>query len=402
MELRTDNKKVAVFGGGRWARVWLKILIENTEPSVSFTVYTKYLYGAMNLWVKNESLESRVKVSDKDPNFNEASYFAAIVVNAAQDHKESTIIALNAQVPVLVEKPLTTTFSDTSELIETAKINDTQLFTSWVFRYTSYLDNFIRCIGDIGNVKEVKILWADKISETRYGEVKNFDAATPIFMDVLPHAMSILSKILNSEDYELVDCKVKNGGSHLDILIRVSQVPCHVILERNSVERKREIIVTGEKRTSLDFSEEPGSIISDDVASSGDKTWDVSPSPLTKMAIDFLKEARSGISNHKLSSYSALAVSSLVDEVKPIYRNNLYIWLKEAIFQNCLDRLSLEYFITEFVKVTLRKNRSESNDFIEEYIKAFNDQKVRDKIQNMEEENFVSKMDRFMMSLGTS
>ena len=106
MDLGSDKKKIAIFGGGRWARVLLKILLENTNSSYTFTVHTKYLDNILS-WASDNNFSSRLIVSNKDPVLADGSYKAAIVANSARSHKKKTIMALNAKIPVLVEKPMT-------------------------------------------------------------------------------------------------------------------------------------------------------------------------------------------------------------------------------------------------------------------------------------------------------
>ena len=44
-------------------------------------------------------------------------------------------------------------------------------------------------------IKEVRFNWMDEPAEYRYGEIKSFDPATPVFTDVLPHILSIYLNI---------------------------------------------------------------------------------------------------------------------------------------------------------------------------------------------------------------
>ena len=195
MELENAKTKIAVFGGGRWARVLLGVFLAKTKSNVNFTVHTKHLVGDMRLWIDNNGFGDRVFVTDADPDFFGARYKAAVVVNSVEGHKRSVKMAIVAKVPVLVEKPMTPTFNETLALIESAKDNGTLLSSSWVFLYAGYIDNFIKQLGSADDIQKVRFTWTDKFAEPRYGEVKSFDAATPVFKDVLPHVLSILSKI---------------------------------------------------------------------------------------------------------------------------------------------------------------------------------------------------------------
>ena len=93
MELKGGKTRIAVFGGGRWARVLLDVFLANTKPDVEFTVHTKHFVGDMRLWINNNGFGDRAFVTDADPDFLGVRYKAAVVVNSADGHKKSAEMA---------------------------------------------------------------------------------------------------------------------------------------------------------------------------------------------------------------------------------------------------------------------------------------------------------------------
>jgi len=363
-----EKTKIAVFGGGRWARVLLSVFLKNTDISIVYVVYTRHFAEDMRLWADRNGVGDRVFVSDSAVDFLDVRYLAAVVVNAASDHKEMAENALAAKVPVLVEKPMTPSFIETAELVESAKLNNTLLVSSWVFLHAAYIDNFIKHIKDIDDVQEVYFNWTDELDASRYGERTSFDPAIPIFKDVLPHVMSILSKILKSQVFEFKGCRVSRGGSCVEISIFILNVKCNLTLERNSTKRRREIFIKGEKDVKLDFSIEPGTICTDDLVFNGDIYWDSSPRPLEKMVNEFLSEVNSVKIDHGSIGELALPVSKLIDQIEPAYLRSLDKWVVKHLSQKEIKMRDIHYFVSELVRGTMKVPYGNSGEVILQYL----------------------------------
>ena len=402
MELENAKTKIAVFGGGRWARVLLGVFLAKTKSNVQFTVHTKHLVGDMRLWVNNNGFGDRVFVTDADPDFFGSRYKAAVVVNSVGGHKRSAEMAIAAKVPVLVEKPMTPTFEETLALIESAKDNGTLLSSSWVFLYARYIDNFIDQLESADDIQKVRFNWTDKFAEPRYGEIKSFDAATPVFKDVLPHVLSILAKIFKNQTFEFGSCKVSRGGCCVEIVIFISNVECCLMLERNSDKRRREILVKTQKDFELDFSVEPGAMLIDGHSSSGDLSWGSSPSPLEKMVMEFLTEVELDEFDHEDAGKLALSTSKLIDEIEPAYLMSLDTWLIEHLNQKEIDKRDIHYFVSELVRGTLKVTYDKSDEVILRYLDIICSGQLLKEFQNTNTEISNEGITKFIRSLEIS
>jgi hypothetical protein len=402
MELENAKTKIAVFGGGRWARVLLGVFLAKTKSNVQFTVHTKHLVGDMRLWVNNNGFGDRVFVTDADPDFFGSRYKAAVVVNSVGGHKRSAEMAITAKVPVLVEKPMTPTFEETLALIESAKDNGTLLSSSWVFLYARYIDNFIDQLESADDIQKVRFNWTDKFAEPRYGEIKSFDAATPVFKDVLPHVLSILAKIFKNQTFEFGSCKVSRGGCCVEIVIFISNVECCLILERNSDKRRREILVKTQKDFELDFSVEPGAMLIDGHTSSGDLYWGSSPTPLEKMVMEFLTEVELDEFDHEDAGKLALSTSKLIDEIEPAYLMSLDTWLIEHLNQKEIDKRDIHYFLSELVRGTLKVTYDNSDEVILRYLGIICSGQLLKEFQNTNTEILNESITKFIRSLEIS
>lgn len=370
MEKLSKQKKIAVIGGGRWARVLLSVFVKNTTSSVRYTVYTNHFIENMKQWVASNDLHENVSITNAEPDFLRSNYIAVIIANAASDHKNIALRAIAAKLPVLIEKPMTPSFSETLELIDSAKSNNTLLEQSWIFLHATYIDNFIKYFEDIDEIEEVNFHWADKEIESRYGEIKSFDAATPVFKDVLPHVLSILSKLFKSEVFNFHNCKVTRGGCCVEILIFISGVKCNLILERNSSERSRYILARGRKDIRLDFSNEPGFISRDETIYNADLDWNSSPSPLEKMIEEFISKIRAKEKYQASMEALTVAVSELIDEIEPAYIKSLDKWLIQNFIRKDIKSNDMHYFVSELVRGIMKTPYDKSDEMISKYMDA--------------------------------
>ena len=152
---RSSKKRVALFGGGRWARVLLGVCLKIPKHNLVFSVHTKHCAGDMKRWVTQNGYEDRVEVTTAPPDLLGLNYIAAIVANAADGHKKSAEMAIGAKIPVLVEKPMTNSYADTCSLIQSAKNKGTCLSSSLVFMHAQYIDNFINSLPKAGRISKI-------------------------------------------------------------------------------------------------------------------------------------------------------------------------------------------------------------------------------------------------------
>ena len=111
-------KRVALVGGGRWARVTLGVLHDILPISTVLTIHSPNNSNAMELWACGIFGARPFSVTNVLPYFDNPSKSALIVVNAARDHETAVAHGLAAGVPVLVEKPLALNAKSVNGLID--------------------------------------------------------------------------------------------------------------------------------------------------------------------------------------------------------------------------------------------------------------------------------------------
>lgn len=344
---------VAVIGGGRWARVLTDVLCNLVPPFVKISVHSPSNAKAMSAWVSERGLKERIDVSSSLPEFPSGTSNAVIVANAARDHEKSVEWALSKGFPVLVEKPLTLNFTASQRLADLALNQKTYFAAAHVFLFASYVETFSKLVADKSNIQFIRVLWMDPQLESRYGEAKSYDPGLTIYADWLPHVISILGTLTASQTLICKKLEFLRGGAHLKIDLQLGDVPCEIELVRNGDCRQRIIEVTTEqKKISLNFASEPGTIVSDAKVLCGDMDWNVKPKPVSRMIGAFLLGAAGGVRDDRLDISIGLRASRAIDQVSSMYYSALRPWLSKKLMVVQDDGDSdLRYALTEIIHV---------------------------------------------------
>lgn len=351
-----DN--VAVIGGGRWARVLVEVLCDLVPLGVKLSVHSPRNAKMMMAWVSERGLEKRISVSSSLPSLPSDASNAIIVTNAACDHESSVEWALTQGYPVLVEKPLCLNFATAQRLANLALARKVYLATAHVFLFASYVEAFSKHVADVSKIVSIRVLWMDPQSESRYGEIKSYDPGLPIYADWLPHVISILDTLGFGRDLLCENLDFLKGGAHLKINLIYGQISCDIELVRNGNTRQRIIeVITDQKKITLDFGKEPGSIYSDTTLLSLDQNLTDEPKPVTRMLAAFLQGAAGGMLDSRLDVSIGLSACHVINQTEFLYQAALLSWLnKELLTKQDGINSDMCYALTEILQA--QDNRS--------------------------------------------
>lgn len=344
---------VAVIGGGRWARVLIEVICSITPMSVKISVHSPRNFTVMAGWVVTCGLENRIRVCSDYPKPIAGKKGAVVVANAAHDHERAIEWALYQRLPVLVEKPVTLSFSATQRMVDLANNQNTYLATAHVFLFASYIETFSKLVSNENAIVSIRVLWSDPKNESRYGETKNYDSGLPIYADWLPHIVSILDAFTIGPAILSENISFFRGGAHLKINLLYGQIPCQIELARNHNSRQRTIEVnTEKKKITLDFSREPGVIFINAKELCGDREWGHKPKPVSNMLSAFLQTAAGGSCDARLDHSIGLSASQLIDQTTTFYRAALLPWLNSELEKHP-DTISsdLRYALAEILQM---------------------------------------------------
>lgn len=339
-------RKIAIIGGGRWARTIAVVLNELLPSKVAILMHSPGNAGGLRDWVRKTGV-SRVEIDNQWPRYDgDGCPEAVIVTNAARSHFSATITALLAGVPTLVEKPFALTAADANLLIDMSGKLHVPLCAGHVLSFARYVQTFADNIASSGLVKRIDFTWSDSAMEIRHGEHKRYDPSISVIHDVFPHILSLL-RIFTVDPVRFNGATIERGGAKVRLDLQVDEFPCTVILERNAPRRRRIIQVeTAKESFELDFTVEPGRIRSGGHEETGDPDWGRTPSPLQSMLRSFLAIAAAGKGDDtRLSPLLGLEACRIVDLAAEVYRARLAEWLNTRLKQQ-IDE-DLRYTLTE-------------------------------------------------------
>lgn len=343
--------RIAVIGGGRWARTIISVIARIVSDNTVVSIHSPRNSELMSVWVAGRFSSRSFTVSSRWPEFQAGESSALIVVNAARDHEKAATLGLLAGIPVLVEKPLTPTTAATNRLFSLASTSGAQLCVGHVFRFARYLGNFAENVRMTGKLRRLDCWWIDPVAEQVRGEVKNYDPSLPVFVDCLPHVVSIIATLIPELDLKVQGVELTRGGAGIDIAMMTRDITVHLILSRDAEARKRRVIaeVTTGVSVELDFSVEPGVIRDPAGERSADSLWDSAPSPLTELLSAFLAGATGGGWDTRLSPELTRHVACLIDQVWPRYRAAQAAWINDQRQRNFQkrDEAGVRYAIRE-------------------------------------------------------
>ncbi|MEK7989612.1 MAG: Gfo/Idh/MocA family oxidoreductase [Thiotrichaceae bacterium] len=245
-----STKKIAVIGGGRWARVLISVL---TSLNCSILWITKHGKANNLQWLQDQDFSNIEVTDDETSAFNRLTTKAIIVATQSHTHANFIKKALLNNIPVLSEKPYSLHIEEADALIALAEKNNVLAAVNFEFMYADYLLQFKNKISII-DIKQVQITWHDPFKEKRHDEIKYSDIYTPLVHDSLPHCWSLFAEklIFESIDYQADSAlKIRATGNHKQF---------EFLLNRRAEKRIRYININ-QGEAILDFSQEPGFMI---------------------------------------------------------------------------------------------------------------------------------------------
>ena len=358
-----EPERIAVVGGGRWARVTLGVLHDVLPLATILTIHSSRNADAMQAWASDRFGQRPFAVTHELPEFDKPSRSALIVVNAARDHEAAAVRGLVAGVPVLVEKPLALTGAAVKRLIDLAMVRGAPLAAGHVLRFARYLQNYAAAVTSAGTLAALQVRWKDARAEARYGEVKSYDSSIPVFVDCLPHVFSLIAALVPVDRILYGKTQTRRGGAEVAIHVQVNDIPVDIVLARNAMQRQRWVEATLHDggKVALDFQKEPGVIHSSEGTMVGDTLWSTAQRPLAAMLSAFLAGVRGNDLDSRLSPTLALRVSELVDQIHSDYVEQLLNWARAVVCnpQPSSNEDDLDYALRELLQVHMRMPEEE-------------------------------------------
>lgn len=320
---------VVVIGTGRWAREYAAVLL-------SFDIRVIVMVGgvsdAFEEWLERLGAGNRVEWLPR-LNYLLHSETPIFVVSSAASHAADSMAALRLNCPTMVEKPIALTESEAAELVGMAESGRVRLCVSQVFLYSQWFRFLASEVSSqYAKLEFIDFCWVDSVhSPPRY------DSSVPLFADVLPHLLAIVSGLFGNEEWSLENLSILRGGSRAKFSLKFGDVSVEAELERNGAVRKRDLSLgfNDGRELFVDFSDNGSCPVAQRTADVDailmmETAIEDNESPLRRMIKAFLLQAIDGKVDSRLFPATSLKSSRLVDQIIPLYREQQDFWVKPA------------------------------------------------------------------------
>ncbi len=299
----TTESVLAVVGGGRWGRVIVSVLAEMKLPFSRVVVVSRGGSQAMARLLDAQKTITRLPfsmVASIEELLLLNNVKGAVVVNSAHQHFNTSARLIDHGINVLIEKPIVLSIDHAQILLNKATASGVCLVPGLQYRFCSYLHYFAEKLLKFGKKPyNFFIEWSDQVGESRYNEVKTYDSAINVAQDVMPHIWTILSTIFPGTHMNIDSCQSDQEGRCADFSISMEgQGRGRVTLERDACRRRRIICVQFGKNESLsiDFTQEPGTILLNGKTILEDPNWGKKQRPLARQLCYFFSVIDKGVS----------------------------------------------------------------------------------------------------------
>jgi len=193
------SQNLLILGSGRWAKVILDEITKNF-PNLKIYLYSNN-FTELEKWIKNEKYYN-VFLIDSLQKIKKIKCKFAIIANKNKSHFSSCCKLLKLNFNVLVEKPFTLKFKDTTKLLKISSQKKLFLLISLQFFYAKYFYFIKKKFLKKSKINKISIQWFDRKNEIKNKILKIHDVEIDYVEDVFYHLYSILEVLLGKGDYE--------------------------------------------------------------------------------------------------------------------------------------------------------------------------------------------------------
>lgn len=243
--MATSPLHILVIGSGRWARQMLETL-HATFPvdKAVFHILSLSQPQAIETWTAQLCPKRKIQIYNQQDAIDTTRIDATFITNAAAQHTPSALWSLAHGLPTAVEKPLALTPSELDTVLQCSLQQNCLLWPQLVLCHEAFIQHFTTQFAKQDVIRSIHIDWHDALAETRYGEVKSYDANLSLPQDVAAHIWSILQHFFPIEQWRVSNCTVSRGGRHVRFMLHNTsgtKITCD--LQRETETRQRKLTV---------------------------------------------------------------------------------------------------------------------------------------------------------------
>lgn len=173
--------KIGLIGAGRWGKVYIKTVEKNTRCYINAVL-------SNNSEVENLTSES-YKIFSSQRDFFDEEIDAVIIATPPKYHLEYISMAAEKKIPLLVEKPLTTSLEEAIIVGEISKNTSSLMVVDHIHVFSHAFQILKENILSLGRICEI---------ETVAGNFGPYRTDVSVLWDWAPHDISMILDLLNA------------------------------------------------------------------------------------------------------------------------------------------------------------------------------------------------------------
>lgn len=247
-----ESAKLLFFGGGRWARIVLKVLLAQISGTTRVVWVTHHHADSAREWIAKHG-HGCIVVASECPVFL-GDFSGAIVATSVDRHYFLTHRLLEHGVPVLCEKPIATSIEQLKTLQRLSKQGDCPIGIHLEFAYLRAFDDFLELVREI-KTQQIEVDWFDPTVEIRDGVEKRPEFQCDIVSDQLPHIWSLVSRASPNQNGLRIE-SVNYSPAKTILVGSLGDIGVQFQLSRRQ-ETRRRCITLNQGEATFDFTVEP-------------------------------------------------------------------------------------------------------------------------------------------------
>lgn len=253
---------VAIIGGGRWASVHLKTILQNKIPHEKIIIVTEYNYDRLKAYLIENNINNVHCIQSIEELIEKYAIDAAIISNKANMHLRSSLKLLKKRMALLIEKPVVLSKEEVKILINEAQLNKCLILPGFCYKYCTYIEKLKETIENQPPPKQFKIQWHDSLTESVSGSPKTFDMSISVIHETLPHIWSIIDMLFPNNLTDIKSCISGKCNESKKLSVSIGNINGEIEINRQSTARRRiiEIILQNDQLITMDFTKDPVSL----------------------------------------------------------------------------------------------------------------------------------------------
>ena len=226
---------LGLIGAGKWGRNYIKTI--NKFPDINLVKILSKNHETRQIAPSNSQI-----FSDLDEFLNTEGIDGAIIASPPETHAEIAIKLINKKIPIIIEKPLTTSYKDALEIFSAAKKNSGIVLVDHIFLYHPIFRYLKKYINQKGKIKFIK---------SEGGGLGPFRENISGLWDWGPHDISMCLDIVDSMPINIFAEKIKqnNPKSNYGEIVKINlefenQIHAEILTGNNFPNKKRNFTIS--------------------------------------------------------------------------------------------------------------------------------------------------------------